>query len=119
MYFLIGIFGKRYRRVKAAYYLVIYTLLGSVAMLLAIVVILLDIGTTNLYILLGHTFSFERQLVLWLSTFLSFSVKIPVVPFHLWLPEAHVEAPTVGSVILAGLLLKLGFYGFVRFSCPL
>ena len=77
------------------------------------------VGTLNLEYLLTHKFTMEEQCWLWLAFFLSFASKIPMFPFHVWLPEAHVEAPTVGSVLLAGILLKLGVYGFLRFSLSL
>ncbi|XBI13410.1 hypothetical protein VPH35_140145 [Triticum aestivum] len=95
-------------KIKAAYQFYLYTLLGSVFMLLAILLILLQTGTTDLQILLTIEFSERRQILLWIAFFASFSVKVPMVPVHIWLPEAHVEAPTAGSVILAGILLKLG-----------
>ena len=116
MFLIIGIWGSRERRIKASYFFFIYTLLGSLVMLLGILLILFETGTTNFLTLVLHEFSSERQLLLWIMFFISFAVKLPIVPFHIWLPEAHVEAPTVGSVILAGVLLKLGVYGLVRFS---
>ena len=119
MYFIIGLWGSRERKIRAAYFFFIYTLLGSVLMLLAILYIYNKVGTTSYEVLLTYSFSIEEQRVLWLAFFLSFATKVPMVPVHLWLPEAHVEAPTSGSVILAGVLLKLGTYGFIRFSFPL
>ena len=116
MFLIIGIWGSRERRIKASYFFFIYTLLGSLVMLLGILLILFETGTTNFLTLTSYKFSSDRQLLLWLMFFVSFAVKLPIVPFHIWLPEAHVEAPTVGSVILAGVLLKLGIYGLVRFS---
>lgn len=116
MFLIIGIWGSRERRIKASYFFFIYTLLGSLVMLLGILLILFETGTTNFLTLASYKFSSDRQLLLWLMFFVSFAVKLPIVPFHIWLPEAHVEAPTVGSVILAGVLLKLGVYGLVRFS---
>ena len=119
MFLIIGIWGSRERKILAAYYFFIYTLLGSVIMLISIIYILEQVGTTDYETLLTFSFSNIEQKFLWFSFFLSFASKIPMIPVHLWLPEAHVEAPTAGSVILAGVLLKLGTYGFIRFSLPL
>ena len=119
MFLIIGIWGSRERKILAAYYFFLYTLLGSVVMLLAILYILEQVGSTDYEILLTFSFSEVEQKFLWFAFFLSFASKVPMVPVHLWLPEAHVEAPTAGSVILAGVLLKLGTYGFIRFSLPL
>ena len=119
MYLIVGTWGSRERKIRAAYFFFIYTLLGSVLMLLSILYIFYQVGTTNYEVLLTFIFSKTEQKLLWLSFFGSFATKVPMVPVHLWLPEAHVEAPTAGSVILAGVLLKLGTYGFIRFSFPL
>jgi len=119
MFFIIGIWGSRERKIRAAYYFFFFTLFGSVLMLLAIIYIYFQTGTTNYEILLTINFTKNEQLVLWIAFFLSFASKVPMIPFHVWLPEAHVEASTTGSVILAGILLKLGTYGLIRFLFPL
>lgn len=119
MYLIVGIWGSRERKIRAAYFFFLYTLLGSVLMLLSILYIYYQVGTMDYEVLTTFSFSETEQKILWLSFFASFATKIPMIPVHLWLPEAHVEAPTAGSVILAGVLLKLGTYGFVRFSFPL
>ena len=119
MYIIIGLWGSRERKIWAVYMLFFYTLCGSLLMLLGVLYIYFITGTFNLEYLLNYNFTILEQKYLWLAFFLSFSSKIPVFPLHIWLPEAHVEAPTIGSVILAGVLLKLGVYGFIRFSLPL
>lgn len=119
MFLIVGIWGSRDRKILAAYYFFLYTLLGSVLMLLSILYIYYQIGTTDYEVLLTFAFSPLEQKFLWFTFFLAFASKVPMIPVHLWLPEAHVEAPTAGSVILAGILLKLGTYGFIRFSLPL
>jgi proton-translocating NADH-quinone oxidoreductase chain M len=119
MFLIIGVWGSRERKILASYYFFLYTLLGSVMMLLSILYIYYQVGTTDYEVLLTFSFSKLEQKFLWFTFFLAFASKVPMVPVHLWLPEAHVEAPTAGSVILAGVLLKLGTYGFIRFSLPL
>lgn len=119
MFLIIGIWGSRERKIRAAIQFFLYTLIGSFFMLTALIFIYSTVGTTDLLILWFINFSETTQLILWFGFFLSFAVKIPMLPFHIWLPEAHAEAPTAGSVILAGVLLKLGGYGFIRFSLPL
>jgi NADH-quinone oxidoreductase subunit M len=119
MYLMIGTLGSRERRIRAAYLFFFYTLFGSLLMLIAIIYIYITVGTLNLEYLFSWSFTFNEQYWLWLAFFFSFASKIPMFPFHIWLPEAHVEAPTVGSVLLAGILLKLGVYGFLRFSLTL
>jgi proton-translocating NADH-quinone oxidoreductase chain M len=119
MFLIIGIWGSRERKILAAYYFFMYTLFGSVLMLISILYILRIAGSTNYEILIAYSFRFKAQKFMWLTFFLAFASKVPMVPVHLWLPEAHVEAPTGGSVILAGVLLKLGTYGFIRFTLPI
>jgi NADH-quinone oxidoreductase subunit M len=118
MFLIIGVWGGQ-RRVYAAFKFFLYTLTGSVLMLLAILAIYLQAGTTDVPTLLKYALPGDIQYWLWLAFFASFAVKVPMWPVHTWLPDAHVEAPTAGSVILAGVLLKMGAYGFLRFSVPM
>ena len=119
MFLIIGVWGGK-RRVYAAFKFFLYTLLGSVLMLLAIITVYWEVGTTDLPTAMEKlVLPFQWQFWLWLAFFASFAVKVPMWPVHTWLPDAHVEAPTAGSVILAGVLLKMGGYGFIRFSVPL
>ena len=115
MFLIIGIWGGE-RRIYSTFKFFLYTLAGSVFMLLAVIFMYWEVGTSSIPVLLQHEFSYNNQIILWLAFFASFVVKIPMWPFHTWLPDAHVEAPTAGSVILAGVLLKLAGYGFIRFS---
>jgi NADH-quinone oxidoreductase subunit M len=118
MFLIIGIWGGP-RRVYASFKFFLYTLLGSVLMLLAILAIYFETGSTDIPTAMAFNFPVGMQKWLFLAFFASFAVKVPMWPVHTWLPDAHVEAPTAGSVILAGILLKMGGYGFVRFSLPM
>jgi NADH-quinone oxidoreductase subunit M len=123
MFLIIGVWGGQ-RRIYATFKFFLYTLLGSVLMLLAILALYFKAGTTDIPTLIrlageGQLYGADVQKWLWLAFFASFAVKVPMWPVHTWLPDAHVEAPTAGSVILAGVLLKMGGYGFLRFSIPM
>jgi NADH-quinone oxidoreductase subunit M len=118
MYLIIGIWGGA-DRIYASYKFFLYTLLGSVLMLIAMMWMVREAGSTSIPTLMAYDFDPQVQTWLWLAFFASFAVKMPMWPVHTWLPDAHVQAPTAGSVILAGVLLKMGGYGFIRFSLPM
>ena len=120
MFLIVQVWGSRARKVRAAYLLFMYTVAGSLPMLVSLIYIQWKVGTTSLFALQSlDLFSFTEQRWLWLAFFLAFAVKVPMFPVHLWLPEAHVEAPTAGSLVLAGVLLKLGSYAMIRFLNPI
>ncbi len=118
MFIIIGVWGGP-RRIYSAFKLFLYTLLGSVLMLVALLALYLEVGSSDIPTLMASPVAQNMQIWLWLAFFASFAVKMPMWPVHTWLPDAHVEAPTAGSVILAGVLLKMGGYGFLRFSLPM
>lgn len=114
MFLVVGIWGGSITRIRASFLLFLYTLAGSLFMLLAILVIYYNLGSTDFTLISLSDISFESQKILWLAFFLAFAVKTPLVPFHIWLPRAHAEAPLAGSILLAGLFLKLATYGYLR-----
>lgn len=119
MFYLIGYYGSRNRKIQAIYEFYIYTLIGSLLLLISFIILYIESGTTSYEILTSIPLNSDKQGFLFLGIMLGFAVKIPMIPIHLWLPEAHVEAPTSVSVYLAAILLKLGTYGIFRFILPL
>ena len=119
LFLIVGIWGGSETRIRASFLLFLYTLFGSLFMLLSFLVIIYNVGTSDLQMISLADISFDSQKILWLGIFLSFAIKTPLVPFHMWLPRAHVEAPLAGSIVLAGLILKLAVYGFLRILIPL
>lgn len=120
LFIIVGIWGASENKVRASFLLFLYTLFGSLFMLLAFITIYYNVGTSDMQMIsaLASNMSFSQQKFLWLAIFLSLAIKTPLVPFHIWLSRAHVEAPLAGSIILAGLILKLATYGFLRVLIP-
>jgi NADH-ubiquinone oxidoreductase chain 4 len=119
LFLVVGIWGASEARIRASFLLFLYTLFGSLFMLLAIIVIYYNVGTTDLQLISLYEISFDSQNLLWLAFFLSFAIKTPLVPFHIWLPRAHAEAPLAGSILLAAIILKLATYGYLRILLPI
>ena len=116
MYFLVSNWGTKLHKIRSSYYLFIFTIFGSVFLLISIILLFIITGSTNLILLENFQFNVNQQISLAIIIIIGFGNKVPIFPFHIWLPEVHTETYTSGSVILAGILLKLGVYGFIRFS---
>ena len=119
MFLIIVFWGSRSRKIKASFYLVVYTTISSFFFIIFLIILWSNVGSFNMIVLKNYSLNFNLQNLLWFFSFILFSAKIPIFPFHIWLPEAHVEAPTVGSVILASLILKLGSYGIIKITLPI
>jgi NADH:ubiquinone oxidoreductase subunit 4 (subunit M) len=119
MFYLIGYYGSRNQKIQAIYEFYLYTLVGSLLLLGSLILIYLETGIHSMTTLNLITLSFGKQYILFIGIFIGFAVKIPFIPVHLWLPKAHVEAPTTVSIFLAAILLKFGIYGYIRFLLPI